>query len=100
MASVVDPAVFASSELNEFMACGRPTWRAVRARLIDLFREGGSRELRDNDALVATAVIDKSEVTTHLPAAIGDYTDFFTSREHAFNCGGLPPSPAICSAFF
>eukprot|EP00955_Chlamydomonas_euryale_P101857 365377-Chlamydomonas_euryale.AAC.32 len=31
----------------------------------------------------------QDSVQMHLPADVGDYTDFYASREHAFNCGAL-----------
>ena len=31
----------------------------------------------------------KADVTLHMPANIGDYTDFYASREHATNCGEM-----------
>ncbi len=39
------------------------------------------------------ALIPMVSVRMHLPAHIGDYTDFFTSREHAFNCGCMFRDP-------
>ena len=31
----------------------------------------------------------QDEVEMHLPVSIGDYTDFYLSREHATNCGTM-----------
>jgi fumarylacetoacetase len=33
-----------------------------------------------------------------LPAAIGDYTDFYTSKHHAFNCGSMFRDPSAALA--
>jgi fumarylacetoacetase len=90
----VDASVFARGELNAYMACERQTWRAVRERLIDLLGEGGSRDLQDDEELRGRAIISMDQVTMHLPARIGDYTDFFTSRDHAYNCGETLPCGA------
>ena len=38
-------------------------------------------------ALRSKALVPKEQVTMHLPAVIGDYTDFYSSREHATNVG-------------
>ena len=51
----------AQSSLNTFMGAGRPTWRAVRSRLIELF-SADNAELRDNAALRATAMFPQSSV--------------------------------------
>lgn len=34
-------------------------------------------------------VLMQDEVEMHLPVSIGDYTDFYLSREHATNCGTM-----------
>lgn len=74
--------------LNEFMAQGRATWKAARALLTELLLEGGSNAtLRGNDALRAQALVPQSSVKMHLPARIGDYTDFYSSKYHAYNVG-------------
>src|SRR5262249_3126104 len=43
--------------------------------------------LRDNTELRERALLPLSAVTLHLPVAIGDYTDFYSSKEHARNVG-------------
>eukprot|EP00897_Mesotaenium_endlicherianum_P005135 jgi/Mesen1/464/ME000101S10691 len=65
---------FHQSTLNTFMAMGRPEWRETRARLQSLLP-------------------GEASVTMELPAAIGDYTDFYSSREHAVNAGSIFRSP-------
>lgn len=45
--------------------------------------------LRDNEELRQKALVPQSEVTMLLPARIGDYTDFYSSREHATNVGTM-----------
>ncbi len=78
---------FAQPALNAFMALGRPVWQAVRARLQALLRADGDPALRTDAALRAEALVPQADVTMHLPAAIGDYTDFYSSRQHATNVG-------------
>lgn len=71
---------FDDASLNRFMAAGRDVWREIRQRLTKL--------LRENQApLKKEALIPVSKVQMHLPVAIGDYTDFYASREHATNVG-------------
>jgi fumarylacetoacetase len=75
---------FSSSTLNTFMSFERPVWQGVRGRLTDLLKQGGSDALQ---AIKESVMIPMDQVTMHLPAQIGDYTDYYSSREHATNVG-------------
>ena len=79
---------FDQPTLNSFMAAGRAAWTAVRETLQHLLDEN-TPTLRDNADLRAKVLISMSDVTMHLPAKIGDYTDFYSSREHATNVGTM-----------
>jgi fumarylacetoacetase len=72
--------------LNDLMAGGTDTWRAVRARVSGLLRHD-KPVLRDDGALRERALVPRDQAELLLPAAIGDYTDFYSSREHATNVG-------------
>ena len=84
-----DPVV--QPVLNRFMGMGRPAARAVRQRLQALLSAadspGHDARLEGDAALRAVAVFPGSSVTMHLPADIGDYTDFYSSKDHAYNVG-------------
>lgn len=80
--------VFSHPSLNAFMALGQDAWKETRITIQDLLRLG-NRTLQDNPDLMARALIPQSAVTMHLPADIGDYTDFYSSREHATNVGAM-----------
>jgi len=82
------PKLFNASTLNPFLAMGRPTWRAVRATVSRLLRDDEA-ELRDNRELRNHALIPVQDVTMQMPVAIGDYTDFYSSKEHATNVGTM-----------
>jgi fumarylacetoacetase len=86
------------STLNAFMAQGRPVWRAVRACLQALLAaesEGGADgRLRADAALCASALLPRASARMLLPATIGDYTDFYSSRDHAYNVGVMIRGPA------
>src|SRR5205085_3569817 len=45
--------------------------------------------LRDDAALREQALIPMADVDLLLPTEIGDYTDFYSSREHATNVGTM-----------
>ncbi|KAI8971908.1 fumarylacetoacetase [Mycotypha africana] len=68
------------------MSLGRPVWKATRAAIQTLLSKD-TPTLRENEALVKKVLIPLKDVTMHLPANIGDYTDFYCSRDHATNVG-------------
>jgi fumarylacetoacetase len=80
--------LFAQSSLNVLMGLGRPAWREVRRSLQKLLNRD-SPELRDDVALRDQAIIPLESVDLLLPASIGDYTDFYASRQHATNVGTM-----------
>jgi len=84
--------VFASSTLNEFMALGKTVCRSVRDRLSDLLDEGNT-ELRDNEVLRGKAFYDMGEVEMLMPVNVPNYTDFYSSEQHAFNVGTMFRGP-------
>jgi fumarylacetoacetase len=79
-------SVFAQPSLNAFAATGRSVQRNVRNRVSELLRDDNA-ELRDNTTLVASALYQQADVQMLLPVEIGDYTDFYSSIEHATNVG-------------
>lgn len=74
--------------LNAFMALGPTAWHALRRVLGDLLRHDNP-SLRDAGPLREKALVPQAAVTMLLPAQIGDYTDFYSSREHAVNVGTM-----------
>jgi fumarylacetoacetase len=79
---------FEAPHLNPFLALGRPAWRETRSALSELLRADNPR-LRDNAKLRERLLLPITEVELLLPATIGDYTDFYSSKEHATNVGTL-----------
>jgi fumarylacetoacetase len=75
--------LFARPSLNDFLALGRPAWRATREWLLDLVRNAGDRDA------VEPHLIPRSAVTMQLPFEVGDYVDFYASEHHATNLGRL-----------
>lgn len=84
--------VFDASTLIHFMSKPHTAWRSVRTRLQALLA-ADNPELRDNAALREKSLIPLSRVQMHLPVEIGDYTDFYSSRHHAFNVGTMFRGP-------
>ena len=81
----IDPRVFDQSSLNAFMTLGASVRRAVRVKLQVLLREEDS-PLR---GMAERILIPQQEAKMHLPVEIGDYTDFYSSLEHATNVGTM-----------
>src|SRR5207248_2435689 len=80
--------LFQSGRLNEFLARGRRTWSAVRGRISGLL-SADEPTLRDDAELLARTLVLQRDVEMLLPVEVGDYTDFYSSREHATNVGTM-----------
>jgi fumarylacetoacetase len=85
-------AVFGQSSLNDFMSLGHVAWHEARAAISRLLRHD-EPALRDNADLRERALAPQAEVELLLPAEIGDYTDFYSSRDHATNVGIMMRGP-------
>ena len=83
-----DKKVFQSDTLNEFMGCGKKVWTEARNRIQELLG-AENPELRDNKNLRDRCFHLMKDVEMVLPVNIGDYTDFYSSREHASNVGEM-----------
>jgi fumarylacetoacetase len=84
--------VFLQDTLNDFIALGRPTWRRVRNRLAEIF-DINNDELKDNVSHCEQALFPANEVQMLMPVFIQDYTDFYSSIEHATNVGKMFRDP-------
>ncbi|MCW5908022.1 MAG: fumarylacetoacetase [Chitinophagales bacterium] len=79
--------------LNWFIGSGKKVTTAVRERISDLLNAENS-ELRDNAELKAKALVKQSEAQMLMPVRIPNYTDFYSSKEHATNVGIMFRDPA------
>ncbi len=86
------PGIFNQRTLNEFFALGRKKVREVRERLSQLLRHDAD-ELRDNRAAREIALIPMAECQMLMPVTVPNYTDFYSSEEHATNVGALFRDP-------
>lgn len=84
-------AVFSSPTLNGFAALGREVHRAVRSYLQDVLADDTQHPdlLKNNARLRQAALVPLDTVQMRLPLAVGDYTDFYAGRHHAYNVGVL-----------
>ncbi|WP_207937048.1 fumarylacetoacetase [Pseudomonas sp. 51_B] len=78
--------------LNAFFALGRAARVALRERLLELLGEHC-----EHQQSLKAALYPASECQLHLPAKVGDYTDFYVGIQHATNVGKLfrPDNPLL-----
>ena len=84
------PNVFQSNTLNAFIALGKSVWSNVRTQIQTLF--GSSSDLKNQDYM-NKFVFALANCSNLLPVQVGDYTDFYSSRNHAFNVGTMFRGP-------
>ena len=80
------PKVFDQLYLNDFIALGKPTWQGVRTLLQEIFGEQNT-SLKENENLLKPILIAQAEAEMLMPVFVRDYTDFYSSIEHATNVG-------------
>ena len=78
--------------LNNFIALGKVQTRAVRNRISELL-EANNNELQSQQSHVEKVLIPQREVEMLLPVKVGDYTDFYSSEQHAYNVGCMFRDP-------
>ncbi|MEM8522273.1 fumarylacetoacetase [Flavobacterium sp. PL12] len=84
--------MFMQDTLNDFISDGQKTWRLVRNRIAELFDVENSK-LQDNEKDKEIIIFNMEDVEMQLPVLIGDYTDFYSSKEHATNVGTMFRDP-------
>ena len=85
-------ASFDSNTLNLVMKQGKFAARRLRNRISDLLNKE-NMELQNNQHHVEQVLIDEDNVEMLMPIEIGDYTDFYSSKEHATNVGTMFRDP-------
>jgi fumarylacetoacetase len=84
--------IFNQRYLNDFIGLGKKKTREVRERISELLQHDND-ELKSNLAAREIALIPVSEVEMQLPIRIPNYTDFYSSEEHATNVGTMFRDP-------
>ena len=84
--------IFLQDTLNDFIADGRKTWRLVRNRIAEIF-DSKNTSLKNNTKHKEIVLFRLDEIEMQLPVQIGDYTDFYSSIEHATNVGSMFRDP-------
>ncbi len=88
----IDRQVFAQPRLNNFIALGKAKTSAVRNRLSEVL--DSDRDNWDAGELASYFLHPQSKVEMLMPVEVGDYTDFYSSLEHASNVGAMFRDPA------
>ncbi|WP_372975953.1 fumarylacetoacetase [Muriicola sp.] len=84
--------IFLQDTLNDFISDGKKTWRLVRNRISEIFQKS-NQELQSNKEHQKIVLFTLDEIEMQLPVQIGDYTDFYSSKEHATNVGKMFRDP-------
>jgi fumarylacetoacetase len=84
--------IFLQDTLNDFISDGKKTWRLVRNRIADIFDAENSK-LKNNKDQRNIVLFTLDEIEMQLPVQVGDYTDFYSSKEHATNVGTMFRDP-------
>ncbi len=87
-----DISDFECDFLNNMMMKGKKGTRDLRDRLSNLF-ESTNDSLKGNAEHRAAGLHNMNEVEMHLPVKVGDYTDFYSSEQHAYNVGCMFRDP-------
>lgn len=81
-------AVLEKDTLNDFISLGKSITKRVRTNIQHWLQEEDSVLADKPDLFVL-----QSEASMHMPVSIGDYTDFYSSIEHATNIGTMFRDP-------
>jgi len=84
--------VFKKPYLNDFIDLGNETWRSVRLKIADIF-DKNNEQIKDSFEEKSKFLHYVWDVEPQLPVRVGDYTDFYSSKEHATNVGTMFRDP-------
>jgi len=88
-----DSSDFDAPFLNPMMKKGKLAVRGLRNRISELLLDS-STSLQNNPSQIEQVLHLISAVEASMPVEIGDYTDFYSSKEHATNVGMMFRDPA------
>ncbi len=88
----IDRSVFDQKYLNAFIELGKPVTNKIRTKLIEILCDENSI-LKTEKKLFAAVFKKQSAVKMLMPVQVGDYTDFYSSIDHATNIGTMIRDP-------
>ena len=80
----IDDSIFENDYLNEFINLGKNKTNRIREIIQNELCNDQSVLKSNNDVILL-----KKTAKMHIPVKIGDYTDFYSSIEHASNIGSM-----------
>jgi fumarylacetoacetase len=84
---------FDTDSLNPLIKKGKQATRELRNRISKLLRSDFP-DLQRKEVHVKQVLIEQNEATMLMPVKVGDYTDFYSSIDHATNVGKMFRDPA------
>ena len=88
----IEENIFEAFTLNEFIELGKPVTKAVRLKLQELLL--ADSKLADDAKTIEECFYDFNQVQMMMPVHVPNYTDFYSSIEHATNVGKMFRDPA------
>ncbi|WP_420461004.1 fumarylacetoacetase [Neolewinella sp.] len=82
-----DVSVLSQPTLNAFISLGKSVTTRARSQVQGWLQDS------TGSPLTPQHLVDRLSATLHLPIQVGDYTDFYSSREHATNVGRMFRDP-------
>lgn len=82
-------SVFRTEHWNAFIACGKHAWQAFRSLIQGWLCDENSILSLERQLFLK----NRRDLRMHMPVNVGDYTDFYSSREHATNVGMMFRDP-------
>ena len=86
------PKTFNKKNLNPFLKQPKKTWREIRNCIAKLF-DSNNILLKNNEKDKKSVMFDASDIEMVMPVKVGDYTDFYSSKDHATNVGKMFRDP-------
>ncbi|TXC81438.1 fumarylacetoacetase [Luteibaculum oceani] len=83
---------YLAPSLNNLMSYGKTAVRELRNHISDLL-EVSNDELQSQEIHINQVFFDQKDVEMLMPVEVGDYTDFYSSRDHATNVGTMFRDP-------
>tara|TARA_B100000963_G_scaffold50748_1_gene38882 strand:- start:9028 stop:10278 length:1251 start_codon:yes stop_codon:yes gene_type:complete len=74
--------------LNDFLKLKKTDWRSVRNRISEIFTDYNNKDK------FKSCLYNIKDIELCMPVKVGDYTDFYSSRQHAYNVGCMFRDPA------
>lgn len=87
----LEPHSLLSDNLNELAAAGRPVLKAIREALSILLSYNDD-SIKGED--LEKVLVRQRDAKMHMPVRVGNYTDFYSSENHAHNVGAMFRDPA------